>query len=140
MKKILTAAAAAFVGAACLTVGPAGVASADPELDGTYTFTWDLSQARELQHPTVETSQWTIASCGSGCAHVDADAGSLGDMHLVNGRWEMTRDASLINCNPGSPDQTTVLSLDAATLQGRQDTTVHCAEMSYGGPASLTKT
>lgn len=130
-------ASAALCGVACIAVGPAGVASADPELKGTYTATWDLSQAQELKDPKVETERWVITPCGAGCADVKPDNGAAGQLRLVDGRWEMSRTMSLVNCRPPAPDQTTTTSIDAETLEGTQSTEVHCVGMSYGGPISL---
>lgn len=133
MKKILCSASVAIAAAVCLTIGPAGHAAADPELNGTYTFTEDETQATTtgfpLANPKVRTSQWVITSCGAGCAHVtitDAPAmANSGDLRLNNGRWEMTQEFSLMHCGAG-PDITTFTSIDAATLQGTQDSTNHC--------------
>jgi hypothetical protein len=139
------ASAAVLAGAAGIAIGPAGLASADPELNGTYNFSVDLTQATALKDPGVKTHAWAITPCGAGCAHVTlpgakAIAGNNpgGDLHLVNGRWEMTQENSIMHCGAG-PDVTIVTSLDAATLQGTQDTTNHCVGMSYGGPATLTR-
>ncbi len=145
MKPILATATAAIAVAAGIAVGPTGLAAADPDLNGTYNLTVDLSQATALKNPEIKTSTWAITPCGAGCAHVtlsgvNAPAGisNGGDLHLVNGRWEMTQENTLMHCGAG-PDVTIVTSLDAATLQGTQDSTNHCAGMSYGGPATLTR-
>jgi hypothetical protein len=142
MKSILVTASAAIAAAASIAIGPAG---ADPDLNGTYNLSVDLSQATALKNPGVKTSTWAIAPCGAGCAHVTLPGANAhpgistgGDLHLVNGRWEMTQENTLMHCGAG-PDVTIVTSLDAATLQGAQDTTNHCAGMSYGGPATLTR-
>ncbi len=145
MKSILVAASAAIAAAAGIALGPAGLAAADPDLNGTYNFTVDLTQATALKNPGIKTTTWAITPCGTGCAHVTLPGANAhpgistgGDLHLVNGRWEMTQENSLMHCGAG-PDVTIVTSLDAATLQGTQDSTNHCAGMSYGGPATLTR-
>ena len=61
-----------------------------------------------------------------------------GDLKLVNGRWEMTKEISLMNCTPGQPDVTVVTSLDPATLQGTEVNTNHCLDNVITAPASLT--
>ena len=120
----MVAAAAVFAGTATVLAGPV---TADADLSGTYAVTWDLSQATALKNPEVKNERWTVTPCGAGCADVKPDKGIAGQMHLVDGRWEMTRTATLMNCNPGQPDQTTTTSIDAATLEGTQRTEVHCA-------------
>lgn len=134
MKTILCSASVAITAAVLgLMIGPAGQATADPELNGTYTFTEDETAATTtgfpLSDPKIRTSQWVIAPCGPGCAHVtipDAPAiANSGDLRLNNGRWEMTQEFSLMHCGAG-PDITTFTSIDAATLQGTQDSTNHC--------------
>lgn len=143
MKTLVGFASAAAAAGAIFAIAPAGVASADPELNGTYTLTVDETQATTnqfgLQNPTVETKQWVIAPCGAGCARVtvpDNPQGG-GDLKLVNGRWEMSKDISLMNCNPGQPDVTVTTSLDAATLQGTQVNTNHCLDNVITAPATL---
>ena len=133
MNKILGAASAAAAAAACIAVGTAGTASADPELNGTYAVTLDGTQATTTgfaaQNPQVRTENWVITSCGAGCAHVsipDKPAiANSGDLHLNNGRWEMTQEYSLMHCGSG-PDITLFTSFDAVSLQGTQDNTNHC--------------
>ena len=144
MKKILGAASAAAAAAACIAVGTAGTAFADPELNGTYTLTVDETQATTnqfaLQNPKVETKQWIVASCGAGCANVtvpDSPNGG-GQLKLVNGRWEMSKDTTLMNCNPGQPDVTMTTSIDAATLQGTEVINNHCLNNVITSPATLT--
>ena len=143
MEKILGAASAVAAAAACIAVGTAGTALADPELNGTYTLTVDETQATTnqfaLQNPTVETTQWVVTSCGPGCANVavpDSPKGG-GDLKLVNGRWELTKDISLMNCKPGQPDVTVVTSLDPVTLQGTEVNTNHCLDNVITAPATL---
>ena len=143
MKTTLGIASAALAAGAVLAIAPAGVASADPELNGTYTLTVDGTQATTtqfgLKNPKVETTQWVIAPCGAGCATVtvpDQPNGG-GELKLVNGRWEMTKEMSLMNCNPGQPDVTMVTSLDAVTLQGTEVNTNHCLDNVITSPATL---
>ncbi len=119
--------------------GASGVAVADDGLSGAYTLTWDLSQAAQVKNKEVRTDQWTVTPCGAGCADVAMGGGQTGQMHLVNGRWEMSRDMTLMNCNAGGPDVTVFTSLDAATLQGFQRNTNHCANVTFEGPASLAR-
>ncbi len=108
MKKILGAASAAAAAAACIAVGTAGTAFADPELNGTYTLTVDETQATTnqflMKNPEVETKQWIVTSCGPGCANVTIpdNPNGGGQLKLVNGRWEMSKDTTLMNCNPAS--------------------------------------
>ena len=148
MKTIIGTASAALVAGAVLAIAPAGVASADPELNGTYTLTVDDTQATSsggptIANPQVRTTQWVVTSCGAGCAHVAIpDAPNLpgangGDLHLVNGRWEMTQETTLMHCGAG-PDVTTVTSLDAATLQGTKALDNHCVGVVITSPATLT--
>lgn len=150
MNKILGSASVAIAAVAvCLTIGPAGQAAADPELNGSYTLTKDDTQATTtgfpLSNPQVRTSTWVITSCGAGCAHVTIpDAPSLpgasngGDLHLNNGRWEMTQETTLMKCGAG-PDITTITSIDAATLQGTQASTNHCVgDNTITSPVTLT--
>ena len=124
-------------------IAPAGIASADPELNGTYTLTVDETQATTnqfaMQNPTVETTQWVVAPCGPGCARVTVpdNPNGGGDLKLVNGRWEMIKEVSLMNRNPGQPDVTVVTSLDAATLQGTEVNTNHCLDNVITAPATL---
>jgi hypothetical protein len=146
MNKIFGGAFAAIaVAGVCLTVGPAGQAAADPELNGTYTLTVDDTQSTTtgfpIKDPEVRTTQWVITSCGAGCAHVTIPgappAANGGDLHLVNGRWELTQDVTLMHCGAG-PDVTTVTSLDAVTLQGTRVNTNHCLDNVITSPATLT--
>jgi hypothetical protein len=148
MKKVLGAASAAAAAVTCIAVGPAGTALADPELNGTYTLTVDETQATSdggptLANPQVRTTQWVITSCGAGCAHVaipdapNVPGANGGDLHLVNGRWEMTQETTLMRCGAG-PDITTVTSLDAATLQGTKALDNHCVGVVITSPATLT--
>jgi hypothetical protein len=145
MKKILGAAGAAAAAVACIAVGTAGTAAADPELNGTYTLTVDDTQATTtkfaMSDPKVVTTTWVITSCGADCAHVttpDNPKGG-GDLHLVNGRWELTSEFTLPmpSCPPG-PTVTNVTSLDPATLQGTQVNTNHCLDNVITAPANLT--
>jgi hypothetical protein len=146
--KTLGIAPAALAAAACIAVGPAALASADPELNGTYTLTVDETQATSsggptLANPKVDTAQWVITSCGAGCAHVaipgapNIAGANGGDLRLVNGRWEMTQETTLMHCGEG-PDVTTVTSLDAATLQGTKAIDNHCVGVVITSPATLT--
>ena len=145
-KKIWSTTCLAFAAAAaCVAIGPMGVAAADPELSGSYTFTKDETQATTtgfpLANPEVRTSKWVISSCGAGCAHVtmpDAPAmANSGDLRLNNGRWEMTQEFSLMHCGAG-PDITTLTSIDAATLTGTQASTNHCVgENTITSPVTL---
>jgi hypothetical protein len=144
MKKILGAASAAAAAVACIAVGTAGTASADPELNGTYTLTVDETQSTTtgfaIKNPEVETKQWVVTSCGAGCANVavpDVPNGG-GQLKLVNGRWEMSKDLTLMNCHPGQPDVTVTTSLDPATLQGTEVNTNHCLDNVITSPATLT--
>jgi hypothetical protein len=145
MTKILGAACAAAAAVACIAVGPAGLASADPELNGTYTLTVDQTQSTTtgfpIKDPEVETSQWVITSCGAGCAHVTTPNNPKGggDLHLVNDRWELTTEFTLPmpSCPPG-PTVTNVTSLDPATLQGTEVNTNHCLDNVITSPATLT--
>jgi hypothetical protein len=133
MRKVLGTASVALAAAGCVVIGPAGPAAADPELVGTYTVTLDGTQATTTgfaaKNPQVRTEKWIITSCGAGCAHVsmpDKPAmANSGDLHLNNGRWEMTQEYSLMHCGAG-PDITLFTSFDAATLQGTQENTNHC--------------
>ena len=143
MKTTLGIASAALAAGAVLAIAPAGVASADPELNGTYTLTVDGTQATTtqfgLKNPTVDTTQWVITPCGAGCATVavpDQPNGG-GELKLVNGRWEMTKEMSLMNCNPGQPDVTMVTSFDPVTLQGTEVNTNHCLDNVITSPATL---
>ena len=143
MKTTLGIASAALAAAACIAMGPAGTASADPELNGTYTLTVDETQATTnqfaLQNPTIDTTPWVVTPCGAGCAKVvvpDNPKGG-GDLKLVNGRWELTKDISLMNCKPGQPDVTVVTSLDPVTLQGTEVNTNHCLDNVITAPATL---
>ncbi|WP_164478809.1 hypothetical protein [Mycolicibacterium stellerae] len=121
---------------------------ADPELNGTYTLTVDETQATSdggptLANPEIDTTQWVVTPCGAGCAQVAIpDAPNLpgangGDLRLVNGRWEMTQETTLMHCGEG-PDVTTVTSLDAATLQGTKAINNHCVGVVITSPATLT--
>ena len=49
MKTTLGVASAALAAGAVLAIAPSGVASADPELNGTYTLTVDGTQATTTQ-------------------------------------------------------------------------------------------
>lgn len=144
MKKVIGIASAAAAAGTVLAIVPAGIASADPELNGTYTLTIDETQATTNQfamsNPEVETSQWVVTSCGPGCANVTIpdNPNGGGELKLVNGRWEMTKEISLMNCNPGQPDVTVVTSLDPATLQGTEVNTNHCVGNVITAPATLT--
>jgi hypothetical protein len=145
MKKLLGTTCLAFAAAAaCVAIGPAGFASADGDLNGTYNYTVDETQATTnqfaMKDPKVEVKQWVIASCGPGCAKVtipDNPKGG-GDLKMNNGRWEMTKEFSIMNCNPGSPDVTVVTSLDPVTLQGTEVNTNHCLNNIITAPATLT--
>lgn len=144
MKTLVGRASAAAAAGVVFAIAPAGIASADPELNGTYTLTVDETRATTnnfaMQNPTVETTQWVIAPCGPGCARVTVpdNPNGGGDLKLVNGRWEISRDISLMNCNPGGPDVTVTTSFDAATLQGTQVNTNHCLDNVITAPATLT--
>ena len=146
MKKLLGTTCLAFVAAAaCVAIGPAGPASADPGLNGTYTLTVDQTQSTTtgfgLQDPKVQTTQWVLASCGDGCSHVttpDNPKGG-GDLKLVDGRWQLTRELTMMNCTQGAgPDVTIITSLDPATLQGTEVNTNHCLDNVITSPAALT--
>ena len=143
MKTLTGIASAAAVAGAFLAIAPAGVATADPELNGTYNLIVDETQSTTtgfaIKDPKVETTQWIIASCGPGCADVTTPGSAMGggQLKLVNGRWEMSRDMTLMNCNPGQPDVTVTTSLDPATLQGTQVNTNHCLSNVITSPASL---
>ena len=144
MKKLLGTTCLAFAtAAACVAVGPAGPASADPGLNGTYTLTVDQTQATTtgfpLKDPKVQTTQWVVTSCGDACAHVtvpDNPKGG-GDLQLVNGRWQLTKELTLMHCGAG-PDITVITSLDPATLQGTEENTNHCLDNVITSPATLT--
>lgn len=144
MKTIIGIASAAAAAGAVFAIAGAGVASADPELNGTYTLTVDQTQATTnqfaMQNPTVKTTQWVITPCGAGCAKVAVpdNPNGGGDLKMVNGRWELTKEVSLMNCNPGQPDVTVVTSLDPVTLQGTEVNTNHCLDNVITAPASLT--
>jgi hypothetical protein len=134
MRKFLGTASVAFAAAGCFAIGTAGQAAADSGLAGTYTVTLDGTQATttgfNVKNPQVRTEKWVITSCGEGCAHVSipdkpGGLGNSGDLHLNNGRWEMTQEYSLMHCGPGQ-DITLFTSFDAATLQGTQENTNHC--------------
>jgi hypothetical protein len=148
MKRILGAVSAAIAATAGIAVGPAGLAAADAELNGTYTLTVDDTQSTSsggptIANPQVRTTQWVVTSCGAGCAHVsipgapNLPGANGGDLHLVNGRWEMTQDTTLMHCGEG-PDVTTVTSLDATTLQGTKEMNNHCVGVVSTSPATLT--
>lgn len=147
MNKILCSAAMSIAAAGLgLMIGPAGQAVADPELNGTYTFTEDETQATTtgfpLSDPKVRTDQWVITSCGAGCANVTITGApaiaNSGELRLNNGRWEMTQEFSLMHCGAG-PDITTFTSIDAATMQGMQDSTNHCVgDNKITTPVTLT--
>jgi hypothetical protein len=137
MRKIVGAAAAAVAAAACVVVGPAGSAAAAPELNGPYNLTVDLSQA-PLKNPGVKTYQWTATPCGPDCARVVGQGNPGADMRVVNGKWELVQNNTLMGCAAPGPDVTITTTLDPATLQGWQNTFNHCAQMTIEGPASLT--
>lgn len=145
MKTVFGIVSAAAAAGAVLAIAPVGIASAEPELNGTYTFTVDWTKATTngfaLKDPEVRTQQWVVAPCGAGCARVtvpDNPEGG-GELRLVNGRWEMTTEIRVINCTPGQPDVTTVTSLDPATLHGTVLQTLHCAGNNVNtAPATLT--
>jgi hypothetical protein len=148
MKKLVGTTCLAFAAAAaCVAIGPAGQAAADPELNGTYILTVDDTQSTTtgfpIKDPQVRTTKWVVTSCGAGCAHVSMPdrpampgAANGGDMHLVNGQWELTQEMSIMHCGAG-PDVTTVTSLDAVTLQGTNVNTNHCLDNVITSPASL---
>jgi hypothetical protein len=143
MNTLAGVASAAAVAGAFLAIMPAGIATAEPELSGTYTLIVDDTQSTTtgfpIKDPKVETSQWVVASCGPGCANVttpDNPRGG-GQLKLVNGRWEMSKDITLMNCNPGQPDVTVTTSLDPVTLQGTQVNTNHCLDNVITSPATL---
>jgi hypothetical protein len=143
MRKILGTASVAFAAAGCVVIGPAGQAAADPELNGTYTLTVDQTQSTTtgfpIKDPQVRTTQWVITPCGAGCARVSIpdNPNGGGDLHLVNGQWQLTKEVSLIHCGAG-PDVTDVTSLDAVTLQGTDVNTNHCLDNVITSPATLT--
>lgn len=143
MKRIFGTIAATITAAAGIAVGPAGFAAAEPQLNGTYNFTWDTTQSKTAGEPGVDTWKWVVTPCGAGCAHVVAFDKDAGDMHLVNGRWEMTEENTLTGFNcpiPGRPSTTTtVTSLDAETLSGTRSNENHCVGMTIEGPASLAQ-
>jgi hypothetical protein len=146
MRKILGAASVAFAAAGCVVIGAAGQAAADPDLNGTYTLTVDQTQSTTtgfpLKDPKVVTTQWVITPCGAGCAHAtvaDRPNGG-GDLHLVDGQWQLIQEGPHLDismCPPG-PSVTTVTSLDPATLQGTQVNTNHCLNNVITSPATLT--
>jgi hypothetical protein len=110
---------AAAAGASALLGIP--LAAADNDLSGTYKY----NSTSTGDQSGVFSRTWTITSCGTGCAHVVAsasggDTGYTGDMHLANGRWEMTlQRPDISTCIDGRKlPGTYTYSLDPATLRG----------------------
>ena len=89
----------AVLGVASCWAAPPAVA--DDGLSGTYTY----SETGASPHSRT----WTLTPCGNGCTHVVASASSTGktggfsgDLHLLNGSWEMTVDRpDLLWCPDG---------------------------------------
>src|SRR5574337_471746 len=147
----------AAVGAG-LTVAAAIPAAADPdatlvavtstpELSGNYAYT-SMGSARiiveqgQRRSTPVEDArgQWTLAPCGVDCAHVtSSNGGWSADMHLIDGRWQLTRStpADVVRCGGVSVPATLEYSLDAATLAGTVRTVAECGYAEQ--PISLAK-
>lgn len=127
----------------------AGTASADPP-NGKY----------DVETPNGQIGEWTITSCGPGCAHIEAWGGGkkqdtdvigggwTADTRVSNGKWSFSATADYsVTC----PDKTRVsqsqsYTVDPATLTGTVTVlTGSCAE--HGGsdspqfsrPITLTK-
>jgi hypothetical protein len=109
-------------------------ASAEPGLDGTYTYlvTEEIDRGAPVEISAVRT--WTITTCGQGCAHVSSSADRQpygsgayeGDLQLVDGVWQMTvARPDLAVCNDGRHLPGTVsYSVDSTTLTGTANGTV----------------
>jgi hypothetical protein len=115
MMIIRTAAAAAVL--ACLSVGLAGIASADT-LEGTYTA--EVSANDGTSSPLTD-SPWVLTSCGPNCARAGAR-----EFHLQGNSWTASSDDD----GDGIVCTTTV---DKSSLTG----TTGCGFMTF--PLKLTK-
>jgi hypothetical protein len=138
-----------FGALAPLLLVAAGTASADPP-NGTY----------DVETPQGQIGEWTITSCGPGCAHIQAGGGVkkvdldivgggwIADTRVSNGKWSFSGTADYsVTC----PDKTRVsqsqsYTVDPATMTGTVTVlTGSCAE--HGGsdspqfsrPITLTK-
>lgn len=110
------------------------LASADPALNGTYTYdvTEEIDRGAPVDIDALRT--WTVTPCGPGCAHVSSSRGDglgataayTGDLQLVDGVWQMTVSRpDLAVCNDGrSLPGTVVYSVDPATLTGTANGTL----------------
>lgn len=146
------------VGVAGAVAVAAGVASAEPVLDGHYMFYADGDHGtvtdKSGTHPSLvdpEVAEWTISPCGPGCAHVDSSSGKTFEYRLTNGRWETTGDlAYTLHCAEGAHDgprfpSTWVQSFDAVTLTGTYTSTgtIDCGEgpelVTFHAPVRLIK-
>lgn len=109
----------------------------DPVLDGAYTFFYDWSQHTldGVSAPVPELSSHdpdSFTPCGPGCTNSATGA----QLHLVNGRWEFSKDArGAARCPDGTARPGTITwSFDAVTLTGAR--TGH-ADPGCGGAPSV---
>ena len=111
-----TVAVAALLGATA--VGFAGPASAE-DFSGLYSVDRSGPTAPGMA-PGTAPMMWTVNPCGSGCANVVGDNGLKWPARLADGRWTATvQRADAVDCRNGTAAPgTSVLSLDAETLQG----------------------
>jgi hypothetical protein len=119
---------------------PAPPASAQGQLNGTYTVTSTTGG--------YGPSTWTITPCGDGCAHVVSSTGWSGNFSLANGQWTATLDRKdAYTCPDGSVHPGTQhFSIDAGTLTGTVFTSADRGECGSGTgygethPISITLT
>jgi len=130
----IRAVVALAVGLGCFSLVLPTVASADQDLNGTYTYwvTEEFDRGAPVDINALRT--WTVTPCGPGCAHVSSSpdrgpgggGGYDGDLRLIDGGWQMTvTRPDLSICDDGRRLPGTVsYSVDPTTLTGTANGTV----------------
>ena len=121
MRIVTTAVAAGALGLTGLGVTAGAAADPAAPLRGTYSLFSDHSQ-RTLNGIAIpygnSSALWNISPCGADCAHIESATGWSADAHLVNGRWEFTREGQWTCPDGRNLPNYISYSIDATTLTG----------------------
>ncbi|MUM15996.1 hypothetical protein BI330_06400 [Mycobacterium sp. CBMA 623] len=115
------------------------------ELGGTYTFVADGTQLTIDGEPrkggTINKSTWQIEPCGPACSRVTSSLGWTADLHLIDNKWQATRELPPLECSHGAEKSTLTYVLDASTLTGTVANSLPCNKPGSAAviPAKLTK-
>ncbi len=100
---------------------------AAPTLNGTYAFVTDGSRLTINGQPRAggvpSTTTWEITPCGPDCGHVKSSLGWTAELHLLDSKWQATRQVPDI-CNGEASAITYVI--DADTLSGTATNSLPC--------------